>query len=243
MSTLAEQPRPGKARPVTLGGRRFRSKAALLRHLRRTLLGRRPVGPLKGADKRLVLALWESYPHRPVRCPLAVAASVVPTPGGNRCLAVRLLDGSEYLLSAREAVWPSTEHERLSDALRGAVSDQVAEAKTAWWESGDRRCAITGELLAIDEAEVDHDEPRFHQLVSAFLRVYPGEVELVGGRLDPEVANLFAAVHETLAKLRVVGGRANRSRPPSTVPQEAVDADVAAVLWEMANPLFDDEAA
>lgn len=114
-------------------------------------------------------------------------------------------------------------------ACRASVSRDLAAVKRRAFEQyanedGLVECELTGELISLDDAHLDHAWPYFSQLVAGF-RVargwsreipqgvvsLPQDAQFEASFLDGEVEQAFLAYHHNLAILRIVSKTANLS--------------------------------
>lgn len=140
-------------------------------------------------------------------------------------------DGSETDFSFYRAVQgrPKTESEAFIAACRAAVAPDIARAKRAFFvehadADGRVPCEITGTLLTIEEAHMDHAWPVFSVMVAGFRAARGWSVAVAEGVVTPsedgrvqsefidaDVAEAFRAYHHCQAKLRVVSQGVNLS--------------------------------
>lgn len=188
----------------SFAGQEFATKKALLDAEKAI---RKP-GPrrLDGEEAELVLALWAwLHPDEGT----ATEAWVVDGAkrAVNHCFAVRLVGIKELRhFSVRRYLLA-----RFDRSLRTAVESDIARAKQQWWAAGDHRCPVTGRELTVNEAVVDHHEPRFAQLAEAFTEVFEVEGAPVPRLKDGWKQN-WLIVHAQCAHLRVLSAEANLHR-------------------------------
>ncbi len=151
---------------------------------------------------------------------------------GNLHFLVMRVDGTEVDISWRTAVSGTgrTPRQNLEAAMRQAIAPQIDEVRTKTDFSS--ACPLCGVPLNARASHVDHDEPRFTDLVRTFLDTYgmeapetfddaPGRNAAVFRPQDHAFAAAWASFHRSHAKLRAVHddcnlkrGRTSRSSPP-----------------------------
>ena len=112
-------------------------------------------------------------------------------------------------------------------ACRQAVAlDLIQAKKQAFVQYGDEQgrieCELSGTLVTIDEAHLDHAWPNFSHLVSGFRAAKgwsreipdgivstPADGQTTATFLDSEVANTFRGYHHDQAILRILSQKAN----------------------------------
>lgn len=107
--------------------------------------------------------------------------------------------------------------------LRDAVSTDVIAFRNQLFDSGDVRCAVTGELLSVESADIDHMPPlTFMRLVDDWLalqgiklkdiKLGPSrDLQVVYEFADQELRNSWQTFHRKRAVLRALSKTANRS--------------------------------
>jgi hypothetical protein len=124
---------------------------------------------------------------------------------------------------------PKPRAQEFSDACRAAVAGDLAEAKRRHFalhadESGRVACELTGELISVEAAHLDHAYPTFGQIVVMFraaqgwhekipdgVLTAPADRQTTTRFLDPALAEKFRQFHHRGALLRVVSKAANLS--------------------------------
>lgn len=228
------------AKPVIIGSRRFRTQSSALDHykalLHRYQDGQRVSNPDDHAD---LVALIERYDQ-------VIETVGEPTKGNGQIahferrlnsgagwstpgLWVVRQDGSETDFSYIDAVKgkPKGRSQDFYSACRNAVApDLILAKKQAFVQYGDTHgrveCELTGRLIAIDEAHLDHAWPYFSHLVSGFRAArgwsrdipdgivsMPADAQTTATFLDSEVADAFRAFHHDQAILRILSREAN----------------------------------
>src|SRR5947207_29889 len=80
--------------------------------------------------------------------------------GKTRHFLITRIDGSFADFSWHCCIDGRNWRREIIQTLRDAVADQVIAFRNSIFESGDVRCAVTGELLSIKGADIDHTPPR-----------------------------------------------------------------------------------
>lgn len=144
---------------------------------------------------------------------------------------VRRVDDSETDFSYIWAVKgePKSNAQEFYDACRATVNADLVAAKRNHFKiygdaTGRVPCELTGELIQIDQAHIDHAYPTFGHLVVAFRAVRgwqrdiplgvlsaPADCQATTSFVDPAVSLSFADFHHSVALLRIVSARANLS--------------------------------
>jgi len=144
---------------------------------------------------------------------------------------LRRVDGTETDFSYISAVKgePKSDAQQFHDACRAAVAQELVAAKKRHFAKygdslGRIACDITDELVAYDEAHMDHAYPTFGQLVQSFRAARGWQHDVPSGTLttpadgqttttfiDPQVADAFRQFHKGAAMLRVVSKSQNLS--------------------------------
>lgn len=144
---------------------------------------------------------------------------------------VRRTDGSETDFSYIWAVKgePKSSAEEFYDACRASVNADLVAAKRNHFKTygdayGRVPCELTGELIAIDKAHLDHAYPTFGHLVVTFRAARGWQHDVPAGILsapadaqatttftDPAVSQAFKTFHHSAALLRIIRARANLS--------------------------------
>jgi Protein of unknown function (DUF3223) len=121
---------------------------------------------------------------------------------------------------------PKTPYSMLQGACRAVVKPDIQAFKLQYFGGGiTAPCQVTGVSLTIDVAHVDHEKPKFVELVDEFRQlrgwvpVIPREIiaPSIDGQMraefaDPEVGDMFRAFHKTRATLRVTSKEFDLSR-------------------------------
>lgn len=142
---------------------------------------------------------------------------------------VRRTDGSETDFSYIWAVKgePKSNALEFYDACRAAVATDLLAAKKSHFKiHGDAQgrvaCELTGNLITLDEAHLDHAYPTFGQLVVAFraarnwqhavpdgVLTKPADGQTTTVFIDPAVSEAFSGFHHRAALLRIVCAKKN----------------------------------
>jgi hypothetical protein len=228
------------AKLVQIGSRSFRSQKIALEHYKALLHryedGQQISDPGDHAD---LVALVERYDG-------ILDAVGEPTKGGGQIghFERRLNTGTGWSTSG---FWVARQDGKATDfsyisavkeqvggrskdfyvACREAVAlDLILAKKRAFVEYGNDQkrveCELTSELVAIDEAHIDHAWPNFSQLVSGFRAARgwsrdipdgvisaPSDGQTTATFIDASVADAFRAYHHDQAILRILSRRAN----------------------------------
>ncbi|MDH4745871.1 DCL family protein [Sphingomonas sp. CBMAI 2297] len=219
-------------------GRSWKSQKAALEHFK-AMLGRYADNETveDAVDHDDLLAVLERYDAAIMDGPPKIGCGVdlfvrrrnagegYSTPG----FWVRRTDGSETDFSYISAVkgQPKSQAQELYDACRASVAaDLVVAKKRHFKEHGDadRRvpCDISGKLIAIDEAHLDHAYPSFGHLVVTFraargwqrdvppgVLTKPADGQTFTTFIDPMIAGAFRDFHHQAATMRIIEGKAN----------------------------------
>ncbi|MGW2587206.1 DCL family protein [Streptomyces virginiae] len=144
-------------------------------------------------------------------------------------------DGSDTDFSFKKCLTPATQRKKVLGAMRRAVKGQVLAAKNAAVDKAGGAlvpCALTGELLTDDAMHVDHYDPDFNELATAYAEERGGwnAFPLVSG-VDNTIGSQFVddaqreeweAHHQQHANLRVISVQANLSLRRRGVKRKAV---------------------
>lgn len=228
------------AKPVVIGSRNFRTQSSALEHYK-TLLHRYQDGQRieDQGDHADLVALIERYDP-------ALEAVGEPTKGAGLIAHferrlntgtgwsssgfwVVRQDGTETDFSYIDAVKgkPKGRSQDFYNACREAVAlDLIQAKKQAFEEYGDGQgrveCELTGVMVVIGDAHLDHAWPYFSHLVSGFRAARgwskdipdgivsaPADGQTKATFLDGTVADAFRAFHNDQAILRILSREAN----------------------------------
>jgi hypothetical protein len=171
--------------------------------------------------------LLDRHPERDqkVGCGLEAFFVDVAHPHRTNCFWIRRVDGTTTDFSFVQCVRPPTPEQDARDALRAEVRDQVdAFRRSRFCSSSPVRCEITGAVLSHDTCHVDHESPKFRELVDQFaasegraLSDFATSPTADGVTTETLVDRALAArwknFHAERAKLRLVTVEANLTRP------------------------------
>ena len=228
------------AKPVAIGSRSFRTQSSALEHfkvlLHRYQDGQRIVDPGDHAD---LVALIERYD------PVLEAVGEPGKGAGQIAHFERRLntgtgwsssgfwivrqDGTATDFSYIDAVKgkPKGQSQDFYNACRQAVAlDLIQAKKQAYAQYGDDQgkveCELTGVMVTIDEAHLDHAWPNFSLLVSGFRAARgwskdipdgvvsaPADGQMTPVFIDNTVSDAFRAYHHDQAILRILSATAN----------------------------------
>lgn len=215
-----------------IGGVTFRAKQQIVQHVRgildRTLIG----AMLDPIEFAFMLDLLQRHPWAARKIGVGVRAMRVDLNTHwkpYRMFTLIRTDGSETDFSYRACIYPTSADADLRKACRHAVVEDVLAFKRKAFEAHANEfnevcCAASGELVAWNEAHVDHAPPwTFRAIVDAFIRSANIDVSaapLAGSEdnecqrrfADPDLAERFRKFHNERACLRVVTKAANLER-------------------------------
>jgi len=228
---------------ISLADRQFADKTTLRRYCA-SILASQPVGSRLPEDvAAFLIAVMRHHPRAPekfgagIRC-LRIAVHPIYR---SRMFVIERVDGSSTDFSFLDAIArigrpandndaptpPSTSRRDFVRAARAAIREQVEMFRTAAQLGTDDRygrvrCAVSNQLLPIDECDVDHEAPwDFKSIVEAFLserNIYIPNVPIAGYSdgeterrfLDNALAGDFARYHLERASLRIVARSIHR---------------------------------
>lgn len=228
------------AKPVVIGSRSFRTQSNALNHFKALLHRYQDSQRVSDSnDHTDLVALIERYD-------LALEAVGEPTKGANQIshferrlntgtgwstsgFWVVRQDGTETDFSYIDAVKgkPKGRSQDFYNACREAVAlDLIQAKKKAFVQYGDDQgrveCELTGNLITIEEAHLDHAWPYFSHLVSGFRAARgwsrdipdgvvsaPADGQTTATLLDKTVANAFRTFHHDQVVLRILSREAN----------------------------------
>jgi hypothetical protein len=228
------------AKPVVIGSRSFRTQSSALDHYK-ALLHRYQDGQriADSADHIDLVALIERFD------PVLDAVGESPKGAGQIARFERRLntrtgwstsgfwivrqDGTETDFSYIDAVKgkPKGRSQDFYNACRQAVAlDLVLAKKQAFAQYGDDQsrveCELTGKMITIDEAHLDHAWPYFSHMVSGFRAAKgwsrdipdgivsaPADGQTTPTFVDKAVADDFRDYHHSQAMLRILSKSAN----------------------------------
>lgn len=215
-----------------IGGMTFHIKQQIVEHVR-GILDRTPIGAtLEPGDFAFMLDLLRR--HRWAARKIGIGVRAIRVDLNTHWKPYKMFtlvrtDGTETDFSYRACIYPTSADADFREACRHAVVNDVLAFKRKAFESeanefDEIRCAVSGELVAWDEAHVDHAPPwTFKRIVEAFIHDLgvdvPG-VPLAGSEdnefqhrfVDAGFAERFRRFHNERAHLRVVTKAANLER-------------------------------
>jgi hypothetical protein len=153
----------------------FPSQKAAKEHFK-AMLARHDLGSeIKGEDAEMLMRLIALHPHAKRKVGAGVEMLYTGcVPGKAKGFWLRRVDGSTTDFSYIRCVdGERRPWSQLLSACRQAVSADLLAAKGAYFDHhGDVECAVSGESLAFDQAQIDHKPPlTFEVIVAAFLAV------------------------------------------------------------------------
>lgn len=224
---------------ICIGDLTFATKARAIQHFRE-MLGRYEVGnTVSEADAADLRALLERHPiHEQKRGPGIAGFSVISAPGmfGNtRTFMIRRVDGTTTDFSFLKCISAPGARVLVHRTLRYEVSDDILAARQSYFAEhangrGQVPCRLTGVMVSIDQARVDHAPPyTLHTLATTFLlarKIAPEEILLepsidnqYGRKLcDRTLAADWRAFHHGLAHLRIISADEDRHHAKMAMP-------------------------
>lgn len=228
------------AKAVVIGSHSFRTQSSALEHFKALLHqykdGERVANPDDHVDLEALVARYD----------LTLEAVGEPTKGSGQIAHferrlntgtgwsssgfwVIRQDGSETDFSYIDAVKgkPKDRSQDFYSACREAVAlDLIQAKKKAFAQYGDAHgrveCELSGKMVTIDEAHLDHAWPYFSHIVSGFraARLWSKDIpdgivsaladaQTTANFLDSTVADAFRAFHHDQALLRILAREAN----------------------------------
>lgn len=201
----------------------FTSKEALegaVQHILHNTIGR-----LDPDDEQFIYDLLQMHPRADAKIGAGVREIQIRRGwrGGPMFIVVRR-DGTETDFSYKKCIRPVTHATMVKAAFREAIAYQVSSIKTAHFKAradrdGRVACPITHELIAWQEAHVDHIPPdTFQSLLGRFLidrDLALDNIALIPGyrgegyQLPPDIAAEWTVWHQQHARLRVISAFAN----------------------------------
>ena len=143
--------------------------------------------------------------------------------GKTRHFLIRRIDRSLADFSWHCCIDGRDWRKEIIQTLRDAVANDIVAYRNAIFDSGEVRCAITGQLLSIASADIDHTPPlTFMCLVDEWLslrgirlediKLGPSrDLQVVYEFADPDLRASWKAFHHRRAVLRVLNKSVNRS--------------------------------
>ena len=219
---------------LQLGGHLFSSKAAATEAIRGVLY-RYPIGATvtNPDDVALLTDLLARHPKSAAKIGCGVASFQVEQNIPSRGFWLTRCDGSRTDWSYLSCLTPPSHLQDVYAALRTEVRCQVQAFKLRAFSDGPVRCAVTGDVVTLDNAHVDHDPP-FVDLVARFLVSLGLSIEHIQVEakadgeterrlVDRELAARWSDYHYASAGLRIVTPFANlsilRTMPRARLPR------------------------
>ena len=228
------------AKPVEIGSRSFRTQSSALEHYKAVLHryqdGQRVSDPGDHADLEALIERYDPILDE-VGEPMKGAGQIgyferrlnTGTGWSTSGFWVVRQDGSATDFSYIQAVkgLPGGRSKDFYGACREAVALELIQAKKrAFAEYGDAQgrveCELTGVLVTIDDAHLDHAWPNFSHLVSGFRAARgwsrdipdgivsdPADGQTTATFVDNEVVEAFRSYHHNQAILRILSREAN----------------------------------
>jgi hypothetical protein len=212
-----------------VGGRIFATQKSLIEFVQ-GILHRPFVGRSLAEDEfQFMLSLIDRHQEREQKIGVGVAdiRIAVNPKYKNRMFEITRLDGSTTDFSYRVCIRPTTSLDNFIGACRAIASEQVKQYKVERFShagaDGRIACDLSGRMVTMKEAHVDHEPPAtFDRLRRDFvvaIGLDPEQVvttghadnETVLGFADPAVADAFARFHRERARLRLLSIGANLS--------------------------------
>ena len=208
--------------------RGFRTKGARDAYYK-AMLGRYlPGDRVSASDEAELRDLLALHPKAGEKIGVGVACFDVRRSGkGSNCFWIIREDGSETDFSYLKCLKGEPPIKaKVSAAFRDAVAQDVYAVRAALFAERDRvPCALTGQLLSVDEGHMDHQPPMtFDAIVAFFLAqesMTHSDVAIIDGGdgrtavelANPELAQRFRDYHNSVAKLAFVEIHAHLALP------------------------------
>ncbi len=221
-----------------INGREFERQSDIVDHIR-SIANKYEVGTAFAQEDFLfMLEVLSRHPRSESKIGIGVASMHIKVDrafgGHNRQFWLVRTDGTETDFSWQKCLRlkPVTDKAKVMEAFRAVVASIVAQYKRTYFSvngdgNGRIRCQKSGEMIAFDEAQVDHVVP-FQILVEQWMEskgLTYAEIELVG-KGDGQYVKVFRDTwlaaewqkwHTTHAKLRIIKRSENaKSRPTQT---------------------------
>jgi len=137
------------------------------------------------------------------------------------CFYIVRIDGTTEGFSVKECITPKNNKQKAMNAFRNEVFFQTDKVKKQFFNDGlEKECPITGEIITIKNAHVDHTKPiTFEKLFDFFIEenninvfgLEYNNIDNVRTLVDRKLADKWSSFHFKNAKLRVVSKKANLS--------------------------------
>jgi hypothetical protein len=212
------------SKPLDIGDLNFARKSDAAEHFRQILRRYDPGVVLSELDATHVYWLLERHPEATAKIGAGVMEfSTRKAMFDTRCFEIRRIDGSTTDFSVKPCLdgkAPSAFAETLR-AMRSEVAEDIKQMKWEFFRAsthtdGKASCALTGRLLSLEEAMIDHAPPKtFKALAERFLdenRIVPNEALLTPAKdnqytphlADRDLAEKWRGFYRTNAAPRIV---------------------------------------
>lgn len=209
-------------KPIRVGNKLFPTKKSAGDAVR-AILYAYPVGATVSDEHAVFLAeLLELHPERDMKIGAGIRSFQVERNEGSNGFWLTRTDGTRTDFSFLSCLTPPTPEAEARAGFRSEVRDQIDAFRSAAFAARSMvPCALTGEIVKITNAHIDHD-PTFEELLSRFLvslgvalgavHVEPTRDGETATRLaDRQLAEAWSTFHRVNARLRIVSVRANLS--------------------------------
>lgn len=166
------------SKPLDIGDLSFARKGDAAEHFRQILRRHEPGVALSELDATHVYWLLERHPEATAKIGAGVMEfSTRKAMFDTRCFEIRRTDGSTTDFSVKPCL-DGKAPSAFAETLRAMRSEVVEDIKQMKWEffrasthtDGKAPCALTGRLLSLEEAMIDHAPPKtFKALAERFL--------------------------------------------------------------------------
>jgi hypothetical protein len=177
-------------KPLDIGDLSFARKGDAAEHFRQILRRHDPGVPLSEPDATYVYWLLERHPEAAAKIGAGVKEfSTRKAMYNTRCFEVRRTDGTTTDFSVKPCL-DGKAPSAFAETLRAMRTEVIEDIKQMKWEffraatrpDGKAPCALSGRLLSLEEAMIDHAPPKtFKALAERFLeedRIVPSEALL-----------------------------------------------------------------
>jgi Protein of unknown function (DUF3223) len=161
---------------IIIGSLEFPTKKAAKKHFQQMLWRLPTVTRVPDSDAAELLALLRRHPDFEAKQGAGISHfRVKDTLYGARGFEAIRVDGSQVDFSLHECITASSMRAKVQAALRAEVMDDIIDRKVEYFKKhgdyeGKIPCAVTGKMIAIDEAHADHAPPHtFGALANLFL--------------------------------------------------------------------------
>lgn len=183
-----------------------------------------PGRPIAVEDEDILFEALKQHPQSAEKIGAGIQHFFVDlTEYGTPCFHLKRVDGSTTDWSFKEVLNPSTPDRKFLAACCEAVAEQKFAFRDRARGGEDWPRGAQGQLLPLDQVDVDHVEPQFREIVDSFIRensIDVGEtgfLETGDHRTKTEFTDKglearFADYHRVVARLRVISSFENRRR-------------------------------